>query len=386
MSHYRIRSLAKTPKAAHVKPQSRAGDPDHLTASPDQVGIDDGTLAGSRTPETQALTPLPDDLSTGQKVSAFLSRLMPAARGSDAASALLPWMCDTLPSHHSRLAYGRDLAAFVGHMQRQGIHPLDIRGDDVRLYKEAMQQAGHSAATIGRTLSVLRGTYEQFGKKGLVPWEHVGDIQAVKSPRVDKNTTPALGDQDASLLLHAPDTNTLIGLRDHAMLFTFFRTACRVSAITTAKVGDLERTDTAWYLIVTEKRKKRERKALLEAAEPILRFIHAAGTAEEPEAPLFPAIERDKETASRRHLTRDAVRKMIKKYGRAIGLSVDGHGRRGIGAHSLRKTTLTNSARNGAKMEQVQQLAGHSSITTTQLYFAVKDRDAEDAARHIQIR
>ena len=66
-------------------------------------------------------------------------------------------------------------------------------------------------------------------------------------------------------MLHAPDTTTLIGARDYAMLFTFFVTACRCNAIAAAKVGDLERSDTNWYLMVTEKGRKRQRKALLEA-------------------------------------------------------------------------------------------------------------------------
>ena len=80
-----------------------------------------------------------------------------------------------------------------------------------------MVQAERKPATIARALSVIRGTYEQFGKKGLVPWNVVGDIQAVTSPRVDKNTTPGMSEQEACRLLHAPDTSTLLGLRDHAL-------------------------------------------------------------------------------------------------------------------------------------------------------------------------
>jgi len=63
-----------------------------------------------------------------------------------------------------------------------------------------------------------------------------------------------------------------------------------------------------------------------------------------------------------------------------------GKGPGGAAVHALRKTAITNALEHGAKMEQVQQLAGHCDIRTTQLYFAPKERDAEEAARHIQIR
>lgn len=347
----------------------------------------DGTLSAPHAAGSPAEYPtVPDDLSTRERVSVFLTQVLGARAGSDAAAALVPWVCDVLPSKHSRRAYGSDLSHFVQHMAEQGLHPLDVSGDDVRLYKEAMQQAGRSAATINRVLSVIRGTYQRFGTKGLVGWERVRDIQAVKSPRVDKNTTPALSEQEARRLLHAPDTRTTIGLRDYAMLFTFFVTACRCSALANAKVGDLERTDTNWYLVVTEKGRKRQRKALLQAAAAVLSYVDAAGIGGDLHGPLFRPTERDRKTFQRKHLAPRTILHSVKKYGLQVGVDVDRVGRRGIGVHSLRKTALTNALEHGAKIEQVQQLAGHADIRTTQLYYCQKETDSEDAARHIQIR
>lgn len=340
---------------------------------------------------TQLTTPrepsaVPTDLSTQRRVSAFLTALLGASRGNEAAAALVPWICDRLISPHSRRAYGRDLAQFVDHLAEQGIGPLDVTGDHLRLYKEAMQQAGQSSATIARALSVLRGTYRQFGKKALIDWDRARDIQAVESPRVEKNTTPALSEGEAKRLLHSPDTTKRIGARDYAMLFTFFVTASRCSALASAKVGDLERTDTNWYLVVKEKGKKRQRKALLQAADAVMAYVELAGIADDREGPLFRRLHNNKREFEREHLTARAIHKIVKKYGRLAGIDVDRLGRRGIGVHSLRKTALTNALEHGAKIEQVQQLAGHADIRTTQLYYHQKDTDAEDAARHIQIR
>jgi len=178
---------------------------------------------------------------------------------------LVPWVCDVLPSMHSRKAYLDDLRLFLLHMKELQVHPFQVTGDHVRIYKEALARAGKRPGTIARALSVIRGTYEQFGKKGFLPWDVVGDIRAVSSPRVEKNTTPALSEAEAKRLLHAPNPNTLKGIRDHALIFTYFITACRCSALINARVGDIEKPDHRFYLVVREKGGKTQRKALLEA-------------------------------------------------------------------------------------------------------------------------
>lgn len=343
--------------------------------------------APSRQARSLRTHPLPSDLSTDEKLSAFLSTLLPATHGKGSpTAALLPWVCDRLPSTHSRRAYARDLAVFVSHMREHRVDPLAVTGDHVRIYKGGMLEAGHAPASIARTLSVLRGTYEQFGKRGLIDWETVRDIQAVTAPRVNKNTTPALSEAEARRLLHAPDSTTPAGLRDHALLFVFFKTACRCSAVADACVGHIERTDTDLYLLVREKGGKLQRKALLEAAPAVLRYIEAAGIAGDADGPLFRPLAKDRRRLLREHLGRQSVWKIVKKHARNAGIHVDRLGGRGVGVHSLRKTALTNALEHGARIEQVQQLAGHADIRTTQLYYQSKERDAEDAARHIQIR
>lgn len=328
-----------------------------------------------------------EDLNTSGKVRAAVAGLFAAAHANEAAAALVPWVCDALPSPNSRKAYHDDLRAFLSHMAEIGVQPFEVTGDHVRIYKEGMVQAGRRPATVARALSVIRGTYEQFGKKGLVAWNLVGDIQAVTSPRVDKNTTPGLSEREACRLLHAPDTNTVLGVRDHALLFIYFKTACRSRAISRAKVGDLERTDFDWYIVVTEKGSKRQRKPLLEAAPPLLRWLDRAGIRfDDLDAPLFCALAPDKRSPTRRHLSQRAILNIVKKYAIHVGLDADRLGRRGICTHSLRKTALTNALEHGAQMVQVQAWAGHSDIRTTQGYYMTKESDAEAAARHNQIR
>ena len=176
---------------------------------------------------------------------------------------------------------------FVRHMQAQGVTPLEVTADHVKLYKRGLLEAGMTSATVARRLSVLRGAYGQLAAKGLVSWETAQDIAAVKAPGVQKNATPSLTQRQAVALLEAIPTDTLQGLRDLAMMSVFFLTGCRVSAVTGACVGHLETDGVDHYLHVTEKRNRKRRKILLDAARPVLAYIEQAGIKDDREGPLF---------------------------------------------------------------------------------------------------
>lgn len=326
--------------------------------------------------------------ATEVEVRTYLSRLFRSVGRTDTGpiSALVPWVCDVLQSRQSVAAYAHDLAAFVTAMHEQGIDPLAVTADHVKMYKRALLEAGRCSTTVARSLSVIRGAYRQFAEKGLVPWTTVQDIASIKAPRVDKNTTPALTEQQAIKLLHSIDTSTLQGLRDRAMLHTFFLTACRVSAITRASVGHLEFDGADNYLHVTEKRGKKQRKILLDAARSILEYVDRGGLRDDREGPLFRPVSKDGRTLLRQPLHRSSVWRLVKTYCRRAGIDADRLGGRGIGIHSLRKTALNNAIQNGAQMHEVRELAGHADIRTTELYFVRREEDAERAARRIQIR
>jgi site-specific recombinase XerD len=67
-------------------------------------------------------------------------------------------------------------------MQAQGVDPRKVTADHVKLYKRALLEAGRTSTTVARRLSVIRGVYKELAAKGLVSWETVQDIAAVKAP------------------------------------------------------------------------------------------------------------------------------------------------------------------------------------------------------------
>jgi site-specific recombinase XerD len=328
------------------------------------------------------------DAPAADKVEAFLTRAL-AATGNDAdkmTAALVPWICDSLLSNHSVKAYGRDFMDFVTRMQAQGIAPLQVTADQVKMYKRALLEDGMTPATVARRLSVLRGAYEQLAAKRLISWETAQDIAAVKAPGVQKNATPSLTQRQAIQLLEAIPTDSVQGIRDLAMMSVFFLTGCRVSAVTRACVGHLETDGVDHYLNVTEKRNRKRRKILLDAARPVLAYVARAGIKDDREGPLFRPISPDGLGLERRHLDRKTPWRLVKKYCEAAGIDPRRLGSRGIGIHSLRKTAINDAIRNGASMHEVREFAGHADIRTTEVYFVRKEEDAEVAARKIGIR
>jgi site-specific recombinase XerD len=325
---------------------------------------------------------------TAAKVEAFLAKaLHRAPRPESAAQALVPWICDALLSNHSIKAYGRDLEDFWRAMEAQGVDALQVTADHVKLYKRALLEAGMQRTTVARRLSVLRGTYRQLAAKGLIAWDTAQGIAAIQAPPgVEKNTTPSLTPKQAVALLEAIPTDTLQGVRDFALMSVFFITGCRVSAVVGACVGHLETDGVEHYLRVTEKRHRKPRKILLDAARAVRTYLAWAGIEDDIEGPLFRPLTPDGQALLPRHLSRKTPWRLVKKYCRAAGIEPERLGARGIGIHSLRKTAINDAIRNGAQMHEVREFAGHSDIRTTELYFVRRGEDGEMAARRIQIR
>jgi len=321
-------------------------------------------------------------------VATFLAERLPIQTDAsqDPATALVPWICDVLTSEKSIEAYGTDLAQFVRYAGGLGIEPYQVTADHVKVYKAMLLKSGMRPASVARKLSVIRGVYRQFADKGFVSWSVAQAISSIKAPPVKKNSTPALTQQQAIDLLAAVPSDSIQGVRDLALLQTFFITGCRVSAICRARVGDLEFDGAEHYLHVTEKRGRESRKILLDVTRSVLKYVETANIENDKEGPLFRPLTPDGARFIARHMHRQTPWRLVKKYCRLAGIDPRRLTGRGIGVHSLRKTAITDAIRNGAKMHEVREFAGHSDIRTTELYYQRREEDAEVAARCIRIR
>ena len=330
---------------------------------------------------------LPVEPAIETNVARSMAAVIPNAhRSSELIAAIVPWLCEACESDESYIAYMRDLGQFFHAMAAKGIGPLRITADHIRIYKASMLAKGGKKATVSRKLSVLRRAYNRLAQKGLIDWAEAQDIQSIEAPPVEKNSTPALTRAQAISLLEAIPAGTLKGVRDLALLQTYFSTGCRASAIVGARVGDIEFDGVDHRLHVTEKRGKQSRKLLLDAARPVFAYVAAAGIKAEREGPLFRPLTKRLDEFENAFLHRTTPWRLVKQYCRLAGINPAGLHRRGIGVHSLRKTSITEAIRNGAGMHEVREFAGHSDIRTTELYYVRREEDAEFAARRVQIR
>lgn len=334
----------------------------------------------------------PKELLTTLKqddVAEFLRRTVVSVERSadDALHALVPWFCDALRSPNSLKAYAADLAQFTERMLEHGVAPLNVTADHVRVYKAALEAADLSSATIARKLTTLHGVYQRWAETGHVDWKVAQAIQRVQPPPVEKNRTPGLTPDQAVAILQAVSTDTLIGIRDLAMLQILFETIPRVSALCAARIGDVVFDGRNYHLHLVEKGKKHAAPKLLRHSLPYLKhYIAIAGISDDRRGPLLRPLNSDRTGFGRRHIDRKTPWRRVKFYCRQAGIDPERLLGPGIGVHSLRKTGINDAFRNGATIWEVKKLAGHRDIRTTQGYFDEQDVDADSAVKKMSIR
>lgn len=286
-----------------------------------------------------------------------------------------------IDNERTRRAYQIDLRefmAFVGIRQPEEFrivtraHVIAWRKslEQRLLLKQGSQGRGLSGTTIRRKLSALSSLFEYLCEKNAVTHN---PVKGVKRPKVEsyEGKTPAIGDHQARELLDAPDSQTLKGKRDKAMLSVFLYHGLRREELCKLKVQDLTQRRGVPHLRVHGKGSKlRYIPTHPGTIELITDYLEAAGHAGEPSAPLFRPVKDNISGKSDKAMTTDGVYKMVRGYAEKIGLG----DLEGFGVHSLRATAATNALDHEADISKVQEWLGHANISTTRLYDRRKSR------------
>lgn len=219
-----------------------------------------------------------------------------------------------------------------------------------------------SPATIRRKLSALSSLFDALCEANAVQGN---PVDGVKRPKVDsqEGKTPAIGDHQARALLVAPDSSTLSGLRDRALLATLLYHGLRRAELCALRLVDLQDRRGVRHLQVHGKGNKIRYIPLHPAAGgAIAAYLDAAGHGtDEKTSPLFRPVSNNARGA--RGITPDGIYKVLAKYAVQAGIDVDG-----FGPHSLRATAATNALEHEADIAKVQQWLGHANIATTRVY------------------
>jgi site-specific recombinase XerD len=259
-------------------------------------------------------------------------------------------------------------------MQFVGIqHPEDFRTvtrAHLIAWRKHLESRQLGGATIRRKLAALSSLFEYLCERNAVTHN---PVKGVKRPKVDsyEGKTPALGDHQARALLQAPDTATVKGKRDRAILSMLLYHGLRREELTTLLVKDLTQRRGVLHVRVHGKGGKIRYVPLHPGtAELVTDYLEAVGHGADPAAPLFRPVRNTVHRRTDTAMTTDGVYKVVQSYARKIGLGEIDR----LGVHALRATAATNALDHEADIAKVQEWLGHANIATTRLYDRRKHR------------
>jgi len=247
-------------------------------------------------------------------------------------------------SENTVSAYSRDLRDLIDFLGDRDVDKVGM--GDLRAFLKNLYQMGHCASTIGRKLATLRSFFVFTVREGLTEVNHA---RALRAPKREQRLPHLVDTGDIERLLDAPKRDRL-GLRDRAILEVLYSAGLRVSELVGLDDGDL---DLEAGTVKVFGKGKRERLAPIGryAVEALGAWLAVRGE----EGAVFINYQGGR-------LSTRSVQKMLDKYIKVVGL--DG----ATTPHSLRHSFATHLLDNGADIRSVQEMLGHLSIASTQIY------------------
>ncbi len=262
--------------------------------------------------------------------------------------------------------YRTDIGHFLAHCDEEGIEPLEMNRQVFRTYLGTLRDKGMVAASITRRTSTVHGFYKYLLREGAAEKDLLYGVALPKKPK----RLPKVLDQTViEALLGAPDLATPQGLRDRAMFELLYGGGLRISELVGLDTGQV---DLEYGAAIIRGKGSKERVVLFgrPATDALEAYLDSGRPrlASGPEPALF--LNR-----FGGRLTARSVQSIIKRHALAAGIAQDVH------PHLLRHSFATHLLDGGADLRIVQDLLGHSSANTTQIYTHVSQaRQAEVSA------
>jgi integrase/recombinase XerC len=256
-------------------------------------------------------------------------------------------------------SYREDLTQSInflrGHTALANLSPKQVTTRHVRAFIAWLTEQNYSRATIARRIASLRSLYRYLQRQQKVDRD---PTEGLKGPKLDQNLPHFLSQEDIDKLLNAPQGETLMCLRDRAILETLYSAGLRVSELVALNQEYLDLNDGT---AVVRGKGKKERIALLgpQALKAVEAYLHERKLQKSLKVKENPAIFLNKNGT---RLTTRSVGRLLEKYIKLAGMDAR------TTPHTLRHTFATHLLDAGADIRGVQELLGHSSLGTTQIY------------------
>ena len=253
-------------------------------------------------------------------------------------------------SPHTRNAYLSDLIQCT---QATSTSMQDWNHDDISDVLIYLTKLGKSPRSIARTLSALRSFYKFLREQKL---RTDNPVASHKTPKLGRALPKDLSEQDVEALIHAPDTNTALGLRDRAMLEVLYACGLRVSELINLRV-DMINLNQGYLRILGKGNKERLVPLGQIAAEWIEKYIQQSRPQLYKSATDYLFLTQHGGIMSRQNFWY-----AIKRYALQANIQME------LSPHTLRHAFATHLLNHGADLRVVQMLLGHSDLSTTQIY------------------
>ena len=297
-------------------------------------------------------------------------------RFSDSEARAIEMVLDTLPSEHSRRAYERALFDFF-HWHRGAGRP-QLNKAVVQRYAAELREAGMSSSSVNQRLSAIRKLAAEAADNGLLDPQIAGGVRAVKGARQEgRRAGNWLTREQAQAWLNAPDTRTLKGLRDRALLAVLIGCGLRRSEAASLTFAHIQQRDGRWVLVDLIGKRDKIRSVPMPnwAKAAIDSWSRVAGVASDL---VFRAVNKGDRVVGD-GITPQAIRNIVTEYGGKLN-----HGN--VAPHDLRRTFAKLAYKGGAALDQIQLSLGHESIQTTEDYLGVEQDLTDAPCDHLGLR
>ena len=257
-------------------------------------------------------------------------------------------------SLNTEISYKRDLKKLEEFLTEQGVEREEqISASLLNSYVLYLENSRFAPASVSRNVASVRAFFQFLYKNHVIEED---PSQHLKAPKVEKKTPEILSVKEVELLLKQPDSHTAKGIRDRAMLELLYATGMRVSELIHLKAENVNLN--LGYVTCCDG--ERERiipfgKICQDALREYLNKVRKCLVGEREVEELFT-------NCSGKPMSRQGFWKVLKCYAQQAGITRD------ITPHTLRHSFAAHLLQNGADIKSVQEMLGHSDISTTQIY------------------
>ena len=267
-------------------------------------------------------------------------------------------------SSNTELSYQRDLKKLRAYLEGRGIKNVsEITEEALKDYVSDMADKGFKPATVSRNIASIKAWFHYMMSNGMI----TKDISlGLKAPKIEKKIPEIMTLTEVNSLLDQPKGDSPKEIRDKAMLELLYATGIRVSELIGLKMNDLNLQSS--MITCRDLHKERVVPFSATAKTAIVRYLNESRDKLIGDAPVDTLFV----NCSGVEMSRQGFWKLIKYYTKKAGIQAD------ITPHTLRHSFAAHLVENGADLKSVQEMLGHSDISTTQVYVGINHNHLRD--------